>query len=297
MDFLSLAPDRQDVLASLPFDGHHLVTGPPGSGKNILAVQRAVLLALTGEPVAQLTRSNLLRQSLEPLVAALGTEVGVDVSTVHRWLHAWRRALTSRPVPQTDDGWFDWAAVFRVAASRTHGTGPLLVIDEGQDLPLDFYRLCRLIGTRTTVFADECQRITDTQSTLAEIGSLLTSPNRHDLTAIHRTTRQVAALAARFHVGGAPPALPEREGPTPPLRRYGSAQWVAAHVAEYAGTLTGESVGMILRHTPPDGPDRASGAPDAKLIMITRGDEDKGERRDHDVRHNARRGVFGRPRR
>jgi hypothetical protein len=249
VDFLSLSPDQQDVLASLPFDGHHLVTGPPGSGKSVLAVQRAVMLALTGEPVTLLTRSNLLRQSLEPLVAALGPEEGLDVSTVHRWLHAWHRALTGRPAPQTDDGWFDWAAVFQVAAARYHGTGPLLVIDEGQDLPLDFYRLCRLIGARTTVFADECQRITDTQSTLAEIGSLLTGPNRHDLPATHRTTRPVAALAARFHVGGAQPALPDRAGPTPSLRCYGNAQQVAAHVAEYTGTRLGERVGVILRHT------------------------------------------------
>ncbi|WP_416481821.1 ATP-binding domain-containing protein [Streptomyces sp. CL12] len=249
VDFLSLAPDQQDVLASLPFDGHHLVTGPPGSGKSVLAVQRAVMLALTGQPVTLLTRSNLLRQSLEPLATALGPEEGLDVSTVHRWLHAWHRALTGRPAPQTDDGWFDWAAVFQVAASRSHGTGPLLVIDEGQDLPLDFYRLCRLIGARTTVFADECQCITDTQSTLAEIGSLLTGPNRHDLTATHRTTRQVAALAARFHVGGARPALPARAGPTPSLRRYGNAHQVAAHIAEHAGTRPDDRVGVILRHT------------------------------------------------
>lgn len=250
VDFLSLAPDQQDVLASLPFDGHHLVTGPPGSGKSVLAVQRAVMLALTGEPVTLLTRSNLLRQALEPVAAALGPEEGLEVSTVHGWMHAWHRARTGRPAPRTeDDGWFEWAAVFQVAASEFRRPGPLLVIDEGQDLPLDFYRLCRLIGARTTVFADECQRITDTQSTLAEIGSLLTGPNRHDLTATHRITRPVAVLAARFHVGGARPALPDLKGPTPSLRRYGSAQQVAAHVAEYAGTRPGERVGVVFRHT------------------------------------------------
>jgi hypothetical protein len=93
----------------------------------------------------------------------------------------------------------------------------LLVIDEGQDLPLDFYRLCRLIGARTTVFADEYQRITDTQSTLAEIGTVLTDPKRYDLTATQRRTRQVADLSARFHVGRTRPRPPDREGPVPSL--------------------------------------------------------------------------------
>ncbi|MFE2015628.1 AAA family ATPase [Streptomyces sp. NPDC059491] len=249
LDFLSLAPDQRNLLSGLPFEGCHLVAGPPGSGKSVLAVQRAVMLALTGEPVVLLTRSNLLRQSLEPLAAALGPGEGLQVSTVHRWLHAWHRARTGSAAPQADDGWFDWAEVIQQAASTRATTEPFLVIDEGQDMPGDFYRLCRLIRARTTVFADECQRITDTQSTLAEIGTILSGPNRHDLTITHRTTHQVAALAARFHVGGSPPARPDRQGPVPSLHRYDSAQQVAAHIAEYAGTRPAHRVGVVLRHT------------------------------------------------
>jgi superfamily I DNA/RNA helicase len=249
LDFLALAPDQQDLLSALPFDGHHLVTGPPGSGKSVLAVQRAVMLALTGEPVTLLTRSNLLRQSLQPLATALGPEEGLEVSTVHGWLHAWHRARTGQGAPKADDGWFDWAALIQQAAAARLTTQPFLVIDEGQDLPLDFYRLCRLIGARTTVFADEFQRITETQSTLAEIGTVLTGPNRHDLTATHRTSRQVANLAAHFHVGRTPPRLPDREGPLPSLHRYDSAQRVAAHVMEYAEAHPGDRIGVILRHT------------------------------------------------
>ncbi|MFE2269824.1 hypothetical protein ACFXB4_11335 [Streptomyces lavendulae] len=116
-------------------------------------------------------------------------------------------------------------------------------------MPVDFYRPCRLIGARTTVFADECQRITDTQSTQAEIGTILAGSNRHDLTVRHRTTRQVAALAARLHVGGHPPALPDRQGPVPELHRYGSAHQVAERIAEYAGAHPAHRVGVVLRHT------------------------------------------------
>ncbi|MER6681515.1 hypothetical protein [Streptomyces olivaceoviridis] len=59
----------------------------------------------------------------------------------------------------------------------------------------------------------------------------------------------MAALAARFHVGGARPTLPARAGPTPSLRRYGNAHQVAAHIAEHAGTRPDDRVGVILRHT------------------------------------------------
>lgn len=250
LDHLALAPDQRSLLAGMPFDGHHLVNGPPGSGKSALAVQRAVMLALTGEPVTLLTRSNLLRQSLEPDVTALGPEDGLTVSTVHRWLHDWNRSLTGDPAPQTADGWFDWPVLFQRAATRPPtGQGPLLVIDEGQDLPSDFYRLCRLLGARTTVFADECQRLTDTQSTLAEIAAILKGQHRYDLTANHRNTRPVASLAARFHVGLTPPSLPERDGPAPVLHRYDRAAHVADHIVAHARRHPGRRTGVILRHT------------------------------------------------
>ncbi|MFE3591539.1 AAA family ATPase [Streptomyces niveus] len=250
LDHLALAPDQRSLLAGMPFDGHHLVNGPPGSGKSALAVQRAVMLALTGEPVTLLTRSNLLRQSLEPEARSLGPDEGLEVSTVHRWLHTWHRSVTGGPAPQTEDGWFDWPAVLQQAAlSPRTGAGPLLVIDEGQDLPGDFYRLCRLLGARTTVFADECQRITDTQSTLAEIASRLTAASRYDLGGNHRNTRPVAALAARFHVGATAPPLPERDGPAPSLHRYGRASEVADHIVEHTGRHPEHRTGVILRHT------------------------------------------------
>ncbi|WP_405908997.1 AAA family ATPase [Streptomyces sp. NBC_00828] len=216
LTYLGLSPEQRACLDDLPFDGNHLVSGPPGSGKSLLAAQRAVMLALTGTPVTLLTRSNLLRQSLAAMVHALGpADRGVRVATAHAWLTEW----CGGKVPRTGDGWYDWAACYERAAETGPVPGLTLVVDEGQDLPPEFYRLCRLLQARTTVYADECQRLTDTNSTLAEIAQRLGRCTRLELDGNHRNTRQIAAFAAHFHAGAGVPSLPEREGPPPRLHR------------------------------------------------------------------------------
>ncbi|MDQ1029730.1 superfamily I DNA/RNA helicase [Streptomyces umbrinus] len=216
LTYLDLFPEQRASLDELAFDGNHLVSGPPGSGKSLLAAQRAVMLALTGTPVTLLTRSNLLRQSLAAVVHKLGPpDRGVRVATAHAWLTDWYGGR----VPRTGDDSYDWEACYDRAAE----TGPVpdltLVVDEGQDLPPEFYRLCRLLQARTTVYADECQRLTDTNSTLAEITQRLGRCTLYELDGNHRNTRQIAAFAAHFHTGTGMPALPEREGPPPRLHR------------------------------------------------------------------------------
>ncbi|MFD6903694.1 DNA helicase [Streptomyces sp. NPDC060077] len=215
--YLDLAPEQRAGLDGLPFEGNHVISGPPGSGKSVLAAQRAVMLALTGTPVVVLTYSNLLRQSLAATVHTLGpADRSIRVMTAHRWLAEWYGATP----PRNGDGWYDWDALFNRAADPVSPTTPTLVVDEGQDLPPEFYLLCRMLEARTTVFADECQRLTDTNSTLGEIARNLGRCTRHELDGNHRNTEQVAELAAHFHTGGSSPVLPGRQGPTPRLHRF-----------------------------------------------------------------------------
>ncbi|MFF3735852.1 AAA family ATPase [Streptomyces sp. NPDC002566] len=243
LTYLELSEEQQDLLRDLPFEGNHLVTGPPGSGKSVLAAQRADLLALTGVRVQLLTRSNLLRQTLQ-------VHGDVEISTVHAWIQAWHRARTGEPAPQAAEDWFDWRALFALAAVEEPTAPGAVVVDEGQDLPRSFYRLCRLLGVPVTVFADECQRITDTQSTLDEISTALGGDcARHQLIHQHRTTRPIAALAARFHTGAAAPSLPSRAGPVPRLWRYSDQRALVSQLVAHAERHPQRTIGVVLRTT------------------------------------------------
>ncbi|MFI6287448.1 DNA helicase [Streptomyces sp. NPDC051018] len=202
--------------------------------------------SLTGTPAVLLTRSRLLCQSLAPLVRALGTEdAGVTVATAHSWLARWYGEVA----PRTDDGWYDWPAFYERAALREAPGALSLVVDEGQDLPPAFYRLCRLLGAEVTVFADECQRLTDTRSTLGEIERGLGACARHGLGGNHRNTRQIAELAARFHTGAISPALPGRIGPRPRLHRLTGPGAVTDLLVSLARERPGDSIGVVVNST------------------------------------------------
>lgn len=245
LTYLDLVPEQRACLESLPFDGSHLISGPPGSGKSLLAAQRAIMLALTGTPAVLLTRSNLLRQSLAATVHALGpADRSVRVATAHAWLTEW---YGGQP-PRDADGWFDWPALYARAAETGPMPGLTLVVDEGQDLPPEFYRLCRLLEARTTVFADECQRLTDTNSTLTEIAERLGRCTRLELDGNHRNTRQIASFAAHFHAGAGMPVLPEHEGPPPRLHRL-PPRGVADLLILLAQRQPQHTIGVIVNST------------------------------------------------
>ncbi|MFD8520045.1 hypothetical protein ACFV2D_08495 [Streptomyces capillispiralis] len=242
-----LTPAQRDCLDALPLTGHHVVSGPPGSGKSLLAAHRAVHLALTGRPTVLLSRSNLLRRLLHGTLQGLtvpGTPV--TASTVHSWVV---RRFGRDAVP-TEDGWFDWTALIHRAAA-TFGDGdpatPHLVVDEGQDLPPGFYRTARLAAASVTVFADECQRLTETNSTLAEIADTLgRSTGRVEITGNHRNTREIASLAEHFRTGGALPEVPFRGGSLPVIRRYSGSQDLVDDIVTMASRQPGHRIGVIV---------------------------------------------------
>ncbi|WP_326791600.1 ATP-binding domain-containing protein [Streptomyces sp. NBC_00841] len=242
-----LTPAQRDCLDSLPLTGHHVVSGPPGSGKSLLAAHRAVHLALTGRPTLLLSRSNLLRQLLHGTLQGLTIPGAPAVaSTVHSWV---LRSF-GRDAQTTEDGWFDWTDLIHRAAA-TFGNGdpatPHLVVDEGQDLPPGFYSLARLAATSVTVFADECQRLTETNSTLTEITAALgRSTGRVEIAGNHRNTREIASLAEHFRTGGPRPETPVRSGNLPVIRHYSGIGDLADDIVTTAARQPQHRIGVIV---------------------------------------------------
>ncbi|MFE2494891.1 AAA family ATPase [Streptomyces scopuliridis] len=247
---LNLEIEQQTVI-DLPFHGSHVITGAPGAGKTVMAVYRAWALATAGRDVALFTRSNLLHQYLAQMTPDL-TEA-LHVTTYHRWIRGfWRERFQTDP-PQTDEGgWsYDWIEMQRDCILQKVRSTAHLVVDEGQNLPVSFYQLCRVLGVGVTVFADENQRIGDDQSTVSEIRrELAVQADPLVLRENHRNSREIAMLASEFRKGAWDEApLPARVGRTPTLLKVPSLDNLLTGVSQYFNAYPERSIGIICRST------------------------------------------------
>ena len=111
-----IARDEEQLeVYETPFDESLFVVGPPGSGKTVLAVHRAQMLASDGITVVLITYNRMLRR----LIAQL-TEDQIETQTMHQFVSARYLAQTNAGAPCTAPYVYDWNAMF--ATWRHTGT-------------------------------------------------------------------------------------------------------------------------------------------------------------------------------
>jgi len=188
------------------------VVGPAGSGKSMLAAEKARLLAREGYRTLlvcfnQRLATSLIRELAEahaPAPGALGP-TGLDVTTFHRLcerLGAEAGVLPTRPAPIPQAWWDETlpaaaeAAIDALPNARYHA----IVVDEGQDFEASWFDLLeRLLidpGDVFWVFHDPGQALIRTD-VVAGLGF-----ERLELFENHRNPGSIAELAARFYRGG-----------------------------------------------------------------------------------------------
>jgi superfamily I DNA/RNA helicase len=243
---------EQDAILNLPLEGNFLVSGPPGTGKTVMALYRAHALDVDERPTRLLMHGNVLSQYTR--LAAQGLGIEATVATFHSWFGSLWRKQYHRKVPTVryHDPWaFDWASIRTAFMSSPPPANMLedVLVDEGQDLSLDFYRIIQWLARNITVFADENQKLFDDNSTLEEIEKNLGSGVEHyRLTRNYRNTREVALLAREFYCGASTgiPDLPEdRRGDKPLLRRFPRMYEFIDYVVRYHGTWSDYTIGIV----------------------------------------------------
>ncbi len=215
---------------SSPKEERTLVVGGPGTGKTVLCLHRAGRHRRLKEHHRFLVWNHLLHRASRQLH---GEELAGE--TWESWFDRVFRERTGRVLPrQPAEGGdeyrpIDWEAARRVVPTRplVPAYAPWLVIDEGQDMPPQFYRMLVEFGfTRFFVAADQNQQITERHSSRRDIETELDIDTRDViiLTCNYRNSTPVARLALAFHTGdpASPPPDPpnDRPGPVPLLLSY-----------------------------------------------------------------------------
>ena len=250
-DELQSVPEQRDVL-EYPLDRSLFVAGPPGSGKTVLAVQRAEMAATLAvdqaEPsVAIVTYNRMLRRLLDIL-----GEGKLRTRTMHSFVwHDFRNRM-NRQVPTDPPGTYsyDWDSMSScLEEAGEHPNRPYLVVDEGQDLPRGFFEYASRYVSRTiTVFADDDQALGERRTTLEQIKAAAGLGDPIILSRNHRNTPEIACLAEHFHTGRLPAATVVRSSlrELPRLVRTNGLDAIAGLISNWCNTRGG-SIGVIVK--------------------------------------------------
>lgn len=239
---------EQDRVLSVPLEQSCLITGPPGTGKTVIALYRARDLGKKSSEALLIVYSRLLSQYM--LAAADELDVESMTKTFHSWFTTFYKARYKTMPPQVERWVYEWQEILEVVNRNPPAAGqlPYLIIDEGQDLPREFYPIAKHLGQHLTVFADENQAIMNQNSKLDEIAAYgRFGDNRYTLSRNYRNTREIALLASQFY-SGAPtgiPELPERSGDVPVGHRHTSFDESMAFIRRFEATNGDLEIGVF----------------------------------------------------
>lgn len=215
----------QDEALALPLEGQHLIIGGPGTGKSVVALLRARRLAAVQKRYRTLVYNHLLDGSNRHL---FGSDQPLESKTWEKWFRDMYKHIFREPVPtipqEKKNAYrpIDWQAIENNFGMQEEGESTLngnhyLVIDEGQDMPPQFYQTLANWGLENFyVVADQNQQINpDTCSSRQDIENTLAidTSDTLELRANYRNTLPIALLAQHFYP--ADPASPKPELPDP----------------------------------------------------------------------------------
>jgi len=247
--FNELLDEQKKVFLGDP-DKSILVVGPPGSGKTSTALWKASTLAGPSyrRNVVLVTRNRLLASLANQISQDQGGEAVHSKTMISFVAQDHCKRFSGLP-PQWVPYNFKWRELTtKYAAASVVPSIDHLIVDEGQNLPVEFFVWARrFMAHEVSVFADEDQTTDGNGSQVAQLrqaGFTEVIP----LTVNHRNTQEIADLVEHFHVNRTVPHSPAKRGRSGEIPRLMPVDsWDAlARVVATRWRNRGGSIGVIV---------------------------------------------------
>lgn len=221
-----LSKEQEDARV-LPKQGRHLIIGGPGTGKSVLALLRSRRHQHDTEDYKFIVYNKLLHQASRQLF-------GIELCS-EQW-QAWFLSIFKNAtgkvmprLPPDKKNWeeFDWDRAIEMICACQGDKGvqrPYLIIDEGQDMPPEFYLALFHLGFENLyVVADQNQKLEHGRHSNRDEIRCSLSIKLDDVIELkynYRNTQPIARLAREFYTGDPatpPPAIPDRPSAIRPM--------------------------------------------------------------------------------
>ena len=260
-DLLQVMDLYQEQVARSLGEGHRVIHGAAGSGKTMILIFRAQLLAAAARPespILVMCFNRTLAQRIEALLRQRGVHERVQVRTFHSWCQDMARSY-QLAVPDGLQG-NDYFAALSATLARAVDSGRVpggqytaLMIDEAHDFEDDWLRMAaRMVSPASNsllVLYDDAQSIYQARRRRFNFASVgIDARGRTSILKLnYRNTSEVLALAVHcaqqlLQPPGEPradnelllvqPASAGRHGPMPQLIEAANAQDEAEQLAE-----------------------------------------------------------------
>ena len=236
---------EQDLVYNLPTQGRFLISGPPGTGKSIVALHRAArifadeTMHVRGKShVVLVMYSKLLHLWTSSAISASGSEIQEStIGSFHKWFEGWYQLAIGQNIPKIENS---------NSALVNHKSDAQSAFRE-----FDFYQLTNIIARSVTVFADDNQRLTELNTQTENIREYASIPEENSflLQKNYRNSVEVAKVAERFYVGlsSGIPNLPERRsGIDPSLHSFPERKDQWSFIARYLDNNPTKQIGVFL---------------------------------------------------
>ena len=199
----------QREIVELPAEQNLIVIGPPGSGKTITLMYRACALRdhYRVEPSRFLifVYNNVLGDYVKQLVQRLDLPIR-SIPTFDSWCRKYHTVNLPSFLPVGQDGVPDFSAIRKevwehVDANATEKIYDFIIVDEGQDLDENAFKIMDRLSHHVSVFGDDNQQLYQNGIGFKKVQKILSSngpPLIRSFSEGFRCTDFIVQLAAEF---------------------------------------------------------------------------------------------------